>query len=66
MDWKSHLNAMTFAYNNTKNATTGCSPYYLMFGRHPRLPIDVAFGLHKKGTKWTSVGVSTSIGSKRD
>ena len=46
-DWKSHLGCMTHAYNCTKHASTTYSPYYLMFGRHPRLPIDVAFGLDK-------------------
>ena len=46
-DWKSHLGCMTHAHNCTKHAFTTYSPYYLMFGRHPRLPIDVEFGLHK-------------------
>ena len=46
-DWKSHLWCMTHANNCTKHASTTDSPYYLMLGRHLRLPIDVEFGLPK-------------------
>ena len=49
-DWKSYLGCMTQAYNCTKHASTTYFPYYLMFGRHPRVPIDVEFGLPKSNS----------------
>ena len=45
LDWKAHLSSMTHAYNCTQYPSTTYSPYFLMFGRQPRLPIDFEMGL---------------------
>ena len=41
--WPAHLGSVLIAYNATQSLVTGYSPYYLMFGRRPQLPIDLLF-----------------------
>ncbi|KAI4896469.1 hypothetical protein NFI96_008001 [Prochilodus magdalenae] len=44
-NWKEHLNKLLYAYNCTCSEVSGYSPFYLLFGRSPRLPVDMLFGL---------------------
>ena len=46
LDWKSSVSSLVHAYNCTNHDSTGFSPYEIMFGRKPKLPIDILFDLH--------------------
>ena len=43
--WQDYISSLTQAYNSSRCESTGFSPYYLMFGRTPRLPIDIEYGI---------------------
>ena len=38
-DWDEHLTAIEIAYNNSKQSSTGFSPFYLNYGQHPTFPL---------------------------
>ena len=48
VQWEQHLPELLQVYNSTRSVVTHYSPHYLMFGRHPCLPVDFYFST--KGT----------------
>jgi hypothetical protein len=40
IDWDEHLSTMLFSYKTTYKVITGYTPYQLMYGLHPLMPIE--------------------------
>lgn len=57
--WPAYLAELTYMYNNSQHSSTKQTTFYLMFGRHGRLPIDLEMGtpaskLNPLSSDWVS------------
>ena len=43
-EWEEHLRRLCMAYNTSVHPSTGYTPFYFMFGRQARMPIEIMFG----------------------
>ena len=63
--WSKHLPELLLAYNATCSAVMGYSPYYLLFGRRPRIPVDYLFPTLCDSPHQTKMEVSVVAMQKR-
>lgn len=40
-DWDQRIGDLDFAYNNSEQRSTGQTPFFLLHGFHPRVPVDL-------------------------
>ena len=58
--WSEHLLELLSAYDGTHSAVTGYSPYYLLFGRKNRMPVDCLFPTLYESPHHTKMEVSVA------
>ena len=63
--WSEHFPELLMAYNATCSAVTGYSPYYLLFGRRPRIPVDYLFPTLHDSPHQTKLEVSVMAMQRR-
>ena len=44
-NWQEWVSTLVSVYNSTVSNATGFSLYFLMYGHHPQVPIDIEFGV---------------------
>ena len=63
--WSEHLLELLLAYNTTHSTVTGYSPYYLLFGRRSRIPVDYLLPSLHDSPHQTKMEVSVVAMQKR-
>ena len=63
--WSEHLPKLLLAYNATRSTVTSYSPYYLLFGRRSRIPLDYLFPTLHNSPHQTKMEVSVAAMQKR-
>ena len=63
--WSEHLPELLMAYNATRSTVTRYSPYYLLFGRRPRIPVSYLFPTLRDSPHQTKMEVSVAAMQKR-
>ena len=63
--WSKHLPELLLAYNTTRSVVTGYSPYYLLFDRRSRIPVDYLFPTLRDSPHQTKMEVSVVAMQKR-
>ena len=63
--WSEHLPEMLAAYKGTCSAVTGYSPYFLLFGRKSRMPVDCLFPTLRDSPHQAKMEVSVAAMQKR-
>ena len=59
--WRQQVPTLVHAYNCPRNNVTGFSPYYLMFGQKPQLPIDLIFRTNTADLKGSSITYAENL-----
>ena len=44
-NWQEWVTTLTHTYSCTISSVTGFSPYFLMFGQTPKIPLDIEMGV---------------------
>lgn len=63
-DWDLHVSSALYAYRTSICASTGFSPFRMLFGRDPKMPSDLAYALDEKCVREESkrgIKVSSSV-----
>ena len=63
--WSEHLPELLLAHNATCSTVTGYSPYYLLFGRRSRIPVDYLFPTLRDLPHQTKMEMSVAAMQKR-